>query len=1152
MSHQFLQTAECNSNIINVLPAGANSAHWGSGVYDGATHIPPYSILFASLLNAGGNSLAGYTNNGIVIPESESGISTGIRHSYDIYSQDLTQINSKEKIIYNPSEATILGALTFPSGYSFKTVYGIYPDRPVVEQYNINHWNLYDHSSDVPAPIKSNEEVSVYNVNAPLTIDPCVLINDASFNVINGSVTYDPEQTFGNFTFTGNVSAVHEVQMPECNCKLKCYEPSFYDENIMKITTNTTWTPGNYQYVNSSGNQLTITKQSIRIAGTIEVAPNCTLTINPSCKIEFGHHGKIIVKPRGRLVLNGASDNEVILTSACGLLWDGIILEKYHGALCVNCNLLTYRSVLNANFAIIENANIGVLSKGNTDVNTGMTMYPSGIITANNCVFRNNIIDVKFNPYKRFVRNNPDPQGSSIVNCLFETTGKLLENTRVPNTADKHIPQYHIYLNNVHSVILNGNMFRCTAPDFPSDERGTGIYSENSYVMTGDLYPNTFEGLTEGIWASHTGTPDYVRVRGNIFTNCIHSVVLEGTLNSLVVFNTFNIPEDDPTYDYTADETRRGYDKPVGLYLRECKGFRVEENVFNGPGTTPVDDDHVSFGIVANSIGANSELPLGNTLPQDNYMLLSEFFDGFGVVYKNIFNNNHIALQSELNNKGSGYDATHPAGTGLHIGCNDFNDSKTTNINIVGIKFFGGDPMHENTIHGVLRPQGWTTQTPRGVDNTFAFTQDPPTEKDINFIDDFHGIGNPLYYCYSNDPAHDVIPTSNYLNDKLFTAYIYTASYSCPSNFSNGGATRSIAEISQKIEQNTDALVQAQDEYETLVDGGNTNLLLNMITTHSPVGQIRNTLLQHSPFLSDDVLGATIDPASQLTPGVIKQILDANGPLTKHVLDTMINRIPTLPSGVVNQIINLQSGISERAKLESNMDYYAYTINMLQADLFRAGIEELKLDSVINMLRTDTSKANSANLFPIYLAAGDAVKADSVFTVIKNNIADTNSYEMYMQAINLRMLRDTITPSELDNFTLATADLFTLNNPEQAYKAKALIKSAKGKNHKRIPYSHQSVENRSMQQTEDISQAVSSIQIDIFPNPATENIQIKSSDIMSFSCILYNQTGTGVVFQNTETGLMDLDVGKLDQGVYSLVVKDSMNILQVSKVVIIK
>lgn len=1154
LSHQFLQTAECNGNIINVLPAGVNSAGWGYGYYNGATHIPPYSILFSSLLNAGGNSLAGYTDNGIVIPESESGISTGIRHTYDIYSQDLTQINPKEKIIYNPSEATIMGALTFPSGYSFKTVYGILPERPVVEQYNLAHWNLYDHFSDVPAPIKTNENQSIYHVKEPLTIKPCVLINDAAFDVVGGSVTYDPNQTYGNFTFSGNLTEVHEVQMPECNCKLKCYEPSFYDENDIFITANTTWSPGNYNYIHSSGVNRNIPNQVIKIAGTLEIAPNCTLTLNPGCKIEFGHHGKIVVKPKGKLIINGVSDNEVILTSACELLWEGVALEKYQGAPCVNCNINDYRSQMIANYAIIENANIGVLSKGAIKNVLGKGNYPSGIITANNCIFRNNIVDIQFNPYKRFVNSNPYAQGSTINSCYFVTTGRLLENTRVPKAADKRIPQYHIYLNNVHSVTLSNNTFRCTATDIASDERGTGIYSENSYVMTGDLYPNTFEGLTEGIWASHTGTPDYVRVRGNTFTNCIHSVVLEGTLNSLVVFNTFNIPEDDPAYDYTADETRRGYDKPVGLYLRECKGFRVEENTFNGPGTTPVDGEHASFGIVANSIGANNELPTDNTLPQDNYMLLSLFEDGFGVVYKNIFNNNHIALQSELNNKGSGYDAAHPEGTGLHIGCNDFNNSVQTSIKIAGYDYLLNDdnPFNNYTIRGSIKNLGWTIiQTPRGCDNRFSGST---IDYDISFNSKTeYNIYNKLYYCYSNSifSGYRLNPTNDIANPKLQPVFVNTASYNCPSNY-NGAATLSIEQISKEIEQNTTALKQAQGEFEARVDGGNTDLLLNMMAAHTPAGQIRSTLLQYSPYLSDDVLGIAIDPSSQLPPGIIRQVLAANSPLTKIVLDTMINRNPALPSGIVSQIVAVQSGISERAKLESNMDYYAYNINILQSDLFRAGIEELKLDSVIIKLNMDTSKVNSTNLFPVYLAAGDAVKADSVFTVIKSMGADTNSYEMTMQTINLRMLRDTITPAELDNFTLATADLFTSYNPEQAYKAKALMKAAHGKKSKREPYSEAGVSNRSME-THQVTPVMSSdIDFTFYPNPASDIINIQASEEGNYEITLYNQLGLAVVSIKMEGTQYSIDIRKLTSGVYQLLILDNGELLKIEKIVIIK
>ena len=80
------------------------------------------------------------------------------------------------------------------------------------------------------------------------------------------------------------------------------------------ISNNTDWSPGHYDYVNSSNNPRTVANPTIRIAGTLEIASGCTLTLNPGSKLEFGHHGKIVVKPRGKLIINGTNGNEVVLT----------------------------------------------------------------------------------------------------------------------------------------------------------------------------------------------------------------------------------------------------------------------------------------------------------------------------------------------------------------------------------------------------------------------------------------------------------------------------------------------------------------------------------------------------------------------------------------------------------------------------------------------------------------------------------------------------------------------------------------------------------------------------------------------------------------------------------------------------------------------
>jgi len=260
----------------------------------------------------------------------------------------------------------------------------------------------------------------------------------------------------------------------------------------------------------------------------------------------------------------------------------------------------------------------------------------------------------------------------------------------------------------------------------------------------------------------------------------------------------------------------------------------------------------------------------------------------------------------------------------------------------------------------------------------------------------------------------------------------------------------------------------------------------------------------------------------------------------------------TLPSGILNQIIGAQSGISERARLESNMDYYAYTINMLNADLFRAGIEELKLDSVISVLKEDDNKVNRENLFSAFLAAGDAGGADSVLTVIKNIVAEPATYEISMQTINLKMLKDTITATELDNTTLASIDLFSSNNPEQAFKAKSLLKAARGQKNKREPYSESEVNNRSMETPEHIPTILSDVDFTVYPNPASDIINIQASDEGCFEISLYNQLGLIVTSIKFEGLKCTIDLKGTPTGVYQLLVFRNGSLIDVSKISIIK
>ncbi|MBK6527112.1 MAG: hypothetical protein IPG07_17125 [Crocinitomicaceae bacterium] len=76
-------------------------------------------------------------------------------------------------------------------------------------------------------------------------------------------------------------------------------------------------------------------------------------------------------------------------------------------------------------------------------------------------------------------------------------------------------------------------------------------------------------------------------------------------------------------------------------------------------------------------------------------------------------------------------------------------------------------------------------------------------------------------------------------------------------------------------------MTQEIADLKALIDGGNTQTLLNVIATNSP-GQAKNALIAASPYLSDEVLLAYL--ASNPSSGHAQQVMIANSPLSADVL----------------------------------------------------------------------------------------------------------------------------------------------------------------------------------------------------------------------------------------------------------------------------
>lgn len=231
-----------------ILPAGTIAYHPYDDIvnnYGGCTQanatlppnnsfgsfIYPYSgsLLSAPLRQWRGDVLAGYQDAGGNILNKID----GLEHNYFIDigypNLDLNIINPSEKIIYNPSEVDVSAPVSqypegvvFPADYTFKTIRGVYPSESEVTAAANDAGNIaanggaYADLRDVPvptdlSPTSDPADASVYNIKqgSMITVEPCVKIFDATFNIESGAamVFEDWPQTYGTHRFNINNSA---------------------------------------------------------------------------------------------------------------------------------------------------------------------------------------------------------------------------------------------------------------------------------------------------------------------------------------------------------------------------------------------------------------------------------------------------------------------------------------------------------------------------------------------------------------------------------------------------------------------------------------------------------------------------------------------------------------------------------------------------------------------------------------------------------------------------------------------------------------------------------------------------------------------------------------------------------------------------------
>lgn len=310
--------------------------------------------------------------------------------------------------------------------------------------------------------------------------------------------------------------------------------------------------------------------------GDVVVESGGKLTI--TCTVAFPPRAKLIVKPGGKLIIDGGR-----LMSSCGSEWLGV--EVWGNPQLSQGNITTPQQgvLIMKNGAQIWEAAVAV--RLDAILGGGSAGYTGGIIQATDAIFKNNSKSVAFMKYTKA------PSISFFERCYFLCDKPFWSNI---NKNDNPAPPRKTGLNafvsiwDVRGIRFIDNTFEnaidygwhCSPSSFDEDIRGTGIASIDAlYTVTatdaanGDQ--NKFIGLTQGIIAGKTLTGmRRIYVKESLFDNTQMGIRSERGRYDRIYDNTFNIPE----------QTQFLLPSPAnyGIYLYDAQGYHIRGNSFTG------------------------------------------------------------------------------------------------------------------------------------------------------------------------------------------------------------------------------------------------------------------------------------------------------------------------------------------------------------------------------------------------------------------------------------------------------------------------------------------------------------------------------------------------------------------------------------------
>lgn len=744
--------------------------------------------------------------------------------------------------------------------------------------------------------------------------------------------------------------------------------PTMYNAFVYNVTTSGTWTPNtiassynNNPLIYGFGNIVNIEKELRIKAGVTLTIENMTFQFSPGARVVIEHGingqqgGKLILKNSTFTNNPGCNSNEQWLGVE---VWGNQVLTQG------NINSSSQGRLILTN-SQIENASIGVLVSKRQSTLGGIPIYNTfcvtntsnqdleiiqpftfdnardgGIVQATNSTFLNNQRGVWFRPYGL---------ANGANNLSYFYTSDFIWNDNILTSV-----QDLARLETVKGVNFKGCNFQNDIAAGSSFQNGYGINSRESQFYATPYcgaiilnqpcpasLPNTFKNLNFGIRATNTNAWSFI-CNENVFIDNRYGVYVIGTQAERILKNDFAI--------------REANYQTAGISLYNSSGYFVQENElyeFDNP-------------LIANGTGNSYGIVVSNSGIATNE------------IYKNYFHNLKIGGQTERINAPLVPDPTNAEIQGLQWLCNDFqHDIYEHDMTLM----FGRMDYHQGAATG-----GTTTleAARKAANNLFSLTGE-------NFLD-FHDIysesSEPFTYAHIDAPRHkpDSYSAANnlYLNaiglDQVLVGNpplpILSDAGTCPSKIKKVVGFVSSFPVILGLKEEVSHLLNQ-------IDDSRTGELLTLIDNGSN-GEVKNALLDASPYLSDEVLIAYVN--SSPPNGNLMEVMNANSNLSNAVKAVLVNH--AMPNGTANQIAATQIGISERTQLFAEASYINRQAELEYADLISQTLlddsDTASLVSLIAILEYAGDYERIKLLLSTYVTINDEVRANEQRQVLSN------------------------------------------------------------------------------------------------------------------------------------------------------------------------